>query len=80
MIDMIKELYENGFYADHQLSEEYRALCKKESDAMDKVQSVMGMDIVDEISEAQGAIADEENLDWFRRGFRLGASLMLELR
>ena len=47
---------------------------------MDKVQSIIGLDMVSEIGAAQTAVANEENLDWFRIGFRLGASLMLELR
>lgn len=80
MVDMIREIYESGFYENRQCSEKYLALCEEEAAVMEKVQSVMGLDMVDEISDAQEAIADEENLDWFRIGFRLGASLMLELR
>ena len=80
MIDMIREIYESGFYEDRQCSEKYLALCEKEAAVMDKVQSIIGLDMVSEIGAAQTAVANEENLDWFRIGLRLGASLMLELR
>lgn len=80
MVDMIREIYESGFYENRQCSEKYLALCEEEAAVMEKVQSIIGLPMVNEISAAQTAVTNEENLDWFRIGFRLGASLMLELR
>jgi len=80
MIDMIKELYEGGLHVDRRFSAEYTALCQQEAELVNKIVPLLGMDMVDELSNIQAEITSAANLDWFRAGFRLGASLMLELR
>ena len=79
MTDMLKELYESPLYIDCPPSEELQALQKKEAEIWSKVQPLLGLEVIDEINDIQAGIANEKNLAWFRKGFRLGASLMLEL-
>lgn len=79
MTDILKELFESTFYDEDEPTEKLKALNEKESALWAEVLPILGLDTVDEITNVQAAIAHEIDLDWFRQGFRLGASLMLEL-
>ena len=80
MTDILKELFESSLYRDYTPSEELKALRRQEIDQWNQIKSVLGLETVDKLSDTQSAIAHEIELEWFREGFRLGASLMLELR
>ena len=79
MTDILKELFESPFYGGCDPSETLTALRKRETELWDQLLPVLGLETIDEINDTQGAIAHEINLQWYREGFRLGASLMLEL-
>ena len=79
MADILKELYDSSLYGCIDASDELKDLRHKETELWDKVLPILGMDTIDEINNTQGAIARENNLQWYRNGFLLGASLMLEL-
>ena len=79
MTDIIKELFSSALYMDLAPSKELQALRKEEEAIWEKIQPLLGMDVIDELHNIQVNIANEQNLIWFREGFRLGAGLMLEL-
>ncbi|MDE7221244.1 MAG: hypothetical protein K2O45_16775 [Oscillospiraceae bacterium] len=79
MTDILKELFESPLYGGCNPSDTLRALQKKENELWDRLLPVIGLETIDEINNTQGEIAREIDLQWFREGFRLGASLMLEL-
>ncbi len=79
MTDILKELFESPFYDEDEPTEKLKALCEKESALWNEALPILGLDTIDKITNVQAAIAHEINLDWFRQGFRLGASLILEL-
>lgn len=79
MTDIIKELFDSALYIDRAPSEKLLALRAEESKLWEKIQPLIGLEIMDELTDVQASIDNEKNLTWFREGFRLGASLMLEL-
>lgn len=79
MTDMLKRLYEERFYTDWQATPEYRALAEKEDELWEKVKPLIGQKIIDQIMDSQSNVSYQTNYEWFRKGFCLGASLMLEL-
>lgn len=79
MSDIIKELYTERFFADRPLTEEYQALAKKDSEIWAKVKPILGRALMDQIQSSQSDLCYQTNYEWFREGFCLGASLMLEL-
>ena len=79
MTDILKSLYENESTLNMPFSEEYKALCQKDAKLWEKLTPLLGMDTLDELSDSHASIKDQSNYEWFRRGFHLGASLMLEL-
>ena len=79
MTDIIKELYDSALYTDRAPSEELLALRAEESKLWEKIEPLLGLETMDKLTDVQASIDNEKNLTWFREGFRLGASLMLEL-
>ena len=79
MTDILRQLYENGQFLSGVITEEFRALRGKERDLWKEVEPLVGLDMIDKIKDAQAAALNEANFIWFRKGFRLGVSLMLEL-
>ncbi len=79
MSDIIKELFESPLYIDRAPSEELLALRAAELELWDKIQTLIGLETLDKLTDIQASIGNEKSLTWFREGFRLGASLMLEL-
>lgn len=79
MTDIIKEIYEERFFGERHLSEEYRALEDKDSALWQKVRPLLGRELIDQMQNSQSDINYQTNYEWFREGFRLGAGLMREL-
>lgn len=79
MTSILKELYEERFYANWQVTPEYQALADKEGELWEQVKPLIGRKMIDRLLDIQSDLAYQGNYEWFREGFRLGASLMLEL-
>lgn len=79
MTDIIKEIYKERFFGERPLSEEYRALEDKDSALWQKVRPLLGRELIDQMQNSQADITYQTNYEWFREGFRLGASLMPEV-
>ena len=79
MTDILKKLYESEGLFNMPVSEEYKALCHKDFKLWEKLEPLLGTDTLDELSDSTAHVEDQRNFNWFRAGFRLGASLMLEL-
>lgn len=79
MTNTLRELYEEKVVCSYTFSEEHRRLRKQETELWDKVTPLLGREAVDKLLQNQGDIQELTNFEWFREGFLLGASLMLEL-
>lgn len=79
MTDTLRELYNRDQSLSEVTTEELRALRGEERELWEAVKPLIGLEMIDKINNAQAASIDEVNFIWFRKGFRLGASLMLEL-
>ncbi len=79
MNDILEELYMGYFLEQHKPSPETRAATRKEGEALGKLLPGLGGDTVEELQARQSETLISSNLDWFREGFRLGVSLMLEV-
>lgn len=79
MTDIIKELYEERFYTNWRATPEYQALADREDELWEQVKPLIGQKIIDQLMGSQSDLSYQTNYEWFREGFRLGASLMLEL-
>ena len=79
MNDILKNLYESEGIFNMPFSEKYKALCQKDAKLWRKLEPLLGVDTLDELSDSCASVEEQGNYEWFRRGFRLGASLMLEL-
>ena len=79
MTDILKELFDSPFYSRCGPPEELRALYQQESELWEKLVPELSPEALDSLNAAQADIARADNLQWFREGFRLGASLMLHL-
>ena len=77
MTDILKELYFNYYEGAHGPTAEYREACKKESEYWDKLP--LSEEELYELQRRQSDMVTASSIEWFREGFRLGASLMLEL-
>jgi hypothetical protein len=76
MQDPLKEIYECVYEAKatgHPMTEEEGAV-------WEFVRSVLGNEVADSLIYSQSRSLSEEQYDYFRAGFRLGARLMLDLR
>jgi len=79
MTDMLEMIYNSDAFFERPPSEKYFALSREESKVWEKIRPLIGRELSDELNAALTQSAQQANLDWFRQGFRLGASLMLEL-
>lgn len=79
MNDILRQLYENDQTISDAATKEYRMRREAEMVLWKEMEPLIDMELIDKISNAQAASLDEANFIWFRKGFRLGASLMLEL-
>lgn len=79
MTDIIKEIFESPLYMDRVPSEELLALRAEECELWDKIQPLIGLEMMDKLTDIQASIDNEKSLTCFREGFRLGAGLILEL-
>ena len=79
MTDELKKIYEERFYTDWQVTPEYRALTEKEDELWEQVKPLIGQKVIDQIMDSQSNVSYQANYEWFRKGFLLAASLMLEL-
>ncbi len=79
MTDILKELYEERFYTHWRATPEYRTLTQKEDELWEQVRPMLGQKMIDQLMSSQSDVSYQTNYEWFREGFRLGASLMLEL-
>ncbi|MDE6932836.1 MAG: hypothetical protein K2P37_09150 [Oscillospiraceae bacterium] len=79
MTSALKKIYEEKFYANWQITPEYRALSEKEQELWEQVKPLIGQKMIDRLMDSQSDISYQTNYEWFREGFLLGASLMLEL-
>lgn len=79
MTDQLKEIFETKFDTIRPISPEYSELWDKEIKFMDTLRPILGTETVDKIDDLYVDIAYQTNYEWFCEGFRLGASLMLEL-
>ena len=77
MIDVLKELYLNYYEGLLKPSAEYREACQKESDFYDALD--LSEETLDKLRRIEVDLSTALSVDSFREGFRLGASLMLEL-
>ena len=51
----------------------------KETALWEQVKPLIGQKIIDQLTSSQSDVSYQTNYEWFCEGFRLGASLMLEL-
>ena len=79
MPDILKELYEEKFYTDWRITPEYQALAQQASMLWEKVEPLLGREVMEQLTRSEDDLSYQTNYEWFRKGFRLGASLMLEL-
>ena len=79
MNDILEELYVDYFLEQYKPSPETRAATRKEGEALGKLLPGLGGDTVEELQARQSETLISSNLDWFREGFRLGVSLMMEV-
>ena len=79
MTDIIDAILSSHIYDDCKDSEELQALLEKDVTLWQELVPIIGLDRIDEISNNQSQIDHEIHLQWFRRGIRLGAAVMLEV-
>lgn len=79
MTDILKEIYFKHYLESHKPSPEYRSACRKQEEMLDGLLPELSGRDRDTMYAWQADVLLLSNLDWFREGFRLGASLMLEL-
>lgn len=79
MTDTLKKIYEDRFYTDWRVTPEYRTLADAEEALWEQVKPLIGPKMIDQLMESQSHVNYQTNYEWFQKGFRLGASLMLEL-
>ena len=78
MTDILKTIYESEDLFNKPFSEEYQKLCQEDAALWDKVTPLLGMDMIDKLSDSRAALQDWSSFQWFRRGFYIGAALTLE--
>ena len=79
MTDILRELYDSDQSFSGEPTEKLRELGRQECELWEAVKPLIGLEMIDKINNAQSATWSEENFIWFRKGFRLGAALILEL-
>ena len=76
MTDLLRELC----FGTYEPKANYHDMSAEDRAVWEKVKTILGREMMDELLYSQCQILQENYLDWFREGFRLGALLMLELR
>lgn len=79
MTDIIEFLYTNRCCKEVEPVSELDELNQKEDELFAQIQATLGLKILDELNYTQAKLSHQQELACFREGFRLGASLMLEL-
>ena len=79
MTDVIQILYDNQCCKQPETTPELAELYEKESEIFDNIHTALGLKALDQLNYTQSQISHILELDCFRKGFLLGASLMLEL-
>jgi len=79
MTDVIQILYDSQCCKQPETTPELAELYEKECEIFDKIHAALGLKALDQLNCAQSQISNILELDCFRKGFLLGASLMLEL-
>lgn len=75
MQDLLREIFDN-IYVEKVPG---RPMTREECRTWDKAQVILGEDFLDQMIHSQSRSITEEQYDYFREGFRLGARLILEL-
>ncbi len=79
MTDVIQILFNSQCRRQPESIPELAELYEKESEIFDKIHTALGLKTLDQLNYTQSQISHILELDCFRKGFLLGASLMLEL-
>ncbi len=79
MTDVIQILYDSQCCKQPETTPELAELYQQERELFDKIHAALGLKALDQLNCAQSQISNILELDCFRKGFLLGASLMLEL-
>ena len=80
MTDVIEFLYESQCNEEPESIPELAELYETESEIFDKIHAALGLKALDQLNCAQSQISHLLELDCFRKGFLLGAALILELK
>ena len=57
MTDILKTIYESEDLFNKPFSEEYQKLCQEDAALWDKVTPLLGMDMIDKLSDSRAAVA-----------------------
>ncbi|MDE7245638.1 MAG: hypothetical protein K2O18_16920 [Oscillospiraceae bacterium] len=80
MMNILKELYDGQYGVELPKTLEYRAVRHKNVEGFwDKIEEAMGPDFIEKNWENLSRQEELESFEYFRQGFHLGVSLMLEL-
>ena len=79
MTDILEYLYYAQYLESHKPSEECMTASRKMNELLDRLCPELSGERRDELWNQQAELLTEANLGWVREGFRLGASLLLEL-
>ncbi len=79
-MSLLKEIFHENYSIDLPRTSEYRDLRKKGLKFWDYIEEKAGQECIEKYWDDFAAMTDAENFHFFREGFILGASLMLELR
>jgi hypothetical protein len=80
MTDVIQILYDNQCCKQPETTPELAELYQQEREVFDKIHAALGLKALDQLNCAQSQISHILELDCFRKGFLLGAALILELK
>ena len=80
MTDVIEFLYESQCNEEPESIPELAELYETESEIFDKIHAALGLKTLDQLNYTQSQISHILELDCFRKGFLLGAALILELK
>ena len=80
MTDVIEFLYESQCNEEPESIPELAELYEKESEIFDNIHTALGLKALDQLNYTQSQISHILELDCFRKGFLLGAALILELK
>ena len=79
-MSILEEIYNNNYSTDLPQTPEFRALREKAAKFWDYIEEKAGTECIEKYWNEFVDMEDAEHFHYFREGFLLGASLMLELR